>query len=79
MHEYVHDVVVYFRGDLAVWLVGKQDKLNSQERHQDEGSPHGFHVQAGFCLMSHFQLSDQHPHDVEKEKQIDLGDVNKLA
>lgn len=79
MHEYVHDVVIYFRGDLSVWLVGKQNELNSQERHQDEGGSHGFHVQAGFCLMSHFQLGDEHPHDVEQEKQIDLGDVNKLA
>lgn len=79
MHEHAHDVVIYFRGDSSFWLVGNQDILNSQERHQDEGGSHSFHVQAGFCLMSHLQLSDEHPHDVQQEKQIDLGDVNELA
>lgn len=79
MHEYAHDVVVYFREDAPFRLVGNQHELNSQEGHQDEGGSHGFHVQAGFCLMSHLQLSDEHPHDVQQEKQIDLGDTDKLA
>lgn len=79
MHEYAHDVVIYFRGDSSSWLVGNQDKLNSQERHQDEGGSHGLHVQAGFCLVSHLQLGDEYPHDVQQEKQIDLGDVDGFA
>lgn len=79
MHEYAHDVVIYFRWDSSFWLVGNQDVLNSQERHQDEGGSHGFHVQAGFCLMSHLQLGDEHPHDVQQEKQIDLRNVDELA
>lgn len=64
MHQYVHDVVIYFRGDSSLWFVGKEDELNSQQRHQDEGGSHGFHVEAGFSLMGHLQLGDEHSHDV---------------
>lgn len=64
MHKYVHDVVVYFSGDPSLWLVGKQDILNSQKRHQDEGGSHGFHVKTGFRLMGHLQLGDEHSHNV---------------
>lgn len=72
MHEYVHDVVIYFRGDPSLWLVGKQDVLNSKKRHQDEGRSYGFHVKTGFRLMGHLQLGDEDSHDVKEEKQIDL-------
>ena len=33
MHEDVHDIVVYFRGDASLRLIRKQDILNSQKRH----------------------------------------------
>ena len=72
MHQYVHDVVVYFRGDASLRLVGKQDVLDSQKGHQDEGGSHGFHVEAGLRLVGHLQLGDEHSHDVEEEEQIDL-------
>ena len=77
MHQYVHDVVVYFRGDPSLRLVGKQDVLNSQKRHQDEGGSHGFHVETRLCLMSHLQLGDEHSHDVQEKEQIDLRGTNK--
>lgn len=65
MHEYVHDVVIYFRRDPSLWLVGKQDVLNSKQRDQDERGSHGFHVQTWFCLMGHLQFGDENSHDVE--------------
>lgn len=77
MHQYVHDVVVYFRGDPSLRLVGKQDVLNSQKRHQDEGGSHGFHVETRLRLMGHLQLGDEHSHDVQEKEQIDLRGTNR--
>lgn len=72
MHQYVHDVVVYFRGDTPPRFVGQQHVLNPQQRHQDEGGSHCLHVETGLGLMSHLQLGDQHSHNVEQKKQVDL-------
>ena len=77
MHQYVHDVVVYFGGDPSLRLVGKQNVLNSQKRHQDEGGSHGFHVETRLRLMGHLQLGDEHSHDVQEKEQIDLRGTNK--
>lgn len=78
MHQDVHDVVVNFRGDPSLRLVGKQDILNSQQRHQDERRSHCFHVETGLGLMSHFQFGDENSNNVQEEKQVDLeGGIKK--
>lgn len=72
MHQYVHDVFVYLEGHASLRLVGQQDVLDPQERHQDERGPHGFHVETGLRLVGHLQLGDEYSHNVQQEEQIDL-------
>lgn len=72
MHQYVHDVVVDFRGDPSFRLIGKQDKLDPQERNQDQGGSDRLHVEAGLGLVRHLQLGDEDPDDVQQEEQVDL-------
>lgn len=78
VHQYMHDVVVDFRGDPPTWLVGKQDILYPQKRDQDEGGPHCLHVETGLCLVGYLQLGDENPHNVKQEKDVDLVRVNTV-
>ena len=77
MHKDVHDVVIDLGGDPSRGLVGQQDKLDAEERDEDQGGPHSLHVQTGLCLVAHLQLGDEHPHDVEQEEEVHL-EINTL-
>lgn len=78
MHQDVHNVVVDLRGHPSLRLVGQQDVLDPQERHQDERGPHGFHVEAGLRLVGDLQFGDEHSHNVQQKEQVDLrGDSSR--
>jgi len=70
VHEDIHDILKDLR--VVLGLVGQQDELDAQQGDEDQGGPHGFHVETGLCLVSHLQLGDEHPHDVEQEEEVDL-------
>lgn len=72
MHEDVHDVLKDLKGQASLRLVGDHDKLDAQQRDQDEGGSHGLHVEARLGLVGHFQLGDENPHDVQQEKEVHL-------
>lgn len=70
VQEDIHDILKDLR--VALGLVGQQDELDAQEGDEDQGGPHGLHVETGLRLVSHLQLGDEHPHDVEQEEEVDL-------
>lgn len=72
MHQDLHDIHVALEDALVVWFVGQQDKLDSQQRDEDEGGSDRPHVQAGFSLVGHPQLGHQNTHDVEQKEKVDL-------
>lgn len=72
MHQYVHDIVVDFRGDPSFRFVGEQDILNPKKRYQDESSSHRLHVETGLSLVGHLQLGDEDSHNVQQKEQIHL-------
>lgn len=57
---------------MVLGLVGEQDKLNTQQRDEDEGGSHSPHVEAGLGLMRHPQFGDENPHDVQQEEKVHL-------
>lgn len=73
MHEDFHDVQVDLRDPVILRLVGEQDKLDAEQRDEDEGGPHSPHVEAGLGLVRHPQLGDENPNDVQQEEKIHLG------
>lgn len=77
VHQYVHNVVVYFRGDASFGFVGQQDELDPQQRNQDERGSDRLHVQTGLGLVRHLQLGDQNPDDVQQKEQVHLQDQPK--
>lgn len=72
MHEDVHDVQVDLQSPGVVGLVGQQDKLDAQQWDEDERSPYCPHVEAGFSLVGHPQLGDEHTHNIEQEEEVHL-------
>ena len=72
VHDYVHDVIEHLSGPLVLRPPGKDDKLNAQKRHQDQGGSHGLHVHVGLCPMGVPQLGHQHTHNVQQEEQVYL-------
>lgn len=77
MHNDVHDVQVDLKDPVIVGLVGEQDKLDAEQRDEDEGGSHGPHVEAGFGLVRHPQLGDKNPDDVQQEEKIHLETKTK--
>ena len=73
MHEDFHDVEVNLGDPLLLGLVGEQDKLDAEQWDEDEGGPHGPHVEAGLGLVRHPQLGDENPDDVQQEEEVHLG------
>lgn len=57
VHEDVHNIVVDLQGEASLGFVGKQDKLDAQERDQDQGGSHSLHVEARFSLMCHLKYN----------------------
>lgn len=72
VHEDFHDVQVDLKDPVILGLVGEQDKLDAEQRNEDEGGSHGPHVQAGLGLVRHPQLGDENPDDVQQEEEIHL-------
>lgn len=72
MHQDLHDVHVALKDARVVGFVRQQDKLDPQQRNEDEGGPDGPHVQAGLSLVGHPQLGDQNPDDVEQKEEVYL-------
>lgn len=70
--EDLHDVHVDLHHPVVLGLVGEQDELDPQQRDEDQGGPHGPHVEAGLGLVGDPQLGDQNPDDVQQEEQIHL-------
>lgn len=64
MHQDVHDVVVHLLRHPALGPPGEQHELDAQQRHQDQRGPHRLHVQVGFRLVGHFELSDEDADDI---------------
>lgn len=57
---------------MVLRLVGQQDKLDAEQRDEDEDGPHSPHVQAGLGLVRHPQLGDEDPDDVQQEEEVHL-------
>lgn len=72
MHEDFHDIQVDLKDPVVLGLVGQQDKLDAEQRDEDERGSHGPHVQAGLGLVRHPQLGDENPDDVQQEEKIHL-------
>lgn len=72
MHQDLHDVHVALQDTRVVGLVWQQDKLNPQQRDEDQGGSDGPHVQTGLGLVGHPQFGDQNPNDVEQKEEIYL-------
>lgn len=72
VHEDFHDVQVDLKDPVILGLVGEQDKLDAEQRDEDEGGSHGPHVKAGLGLVRHPQLGDENPNDVQQEEKIHL-------
>lgn len=70
MHQDVHDVVIDL--GVAVGFIREQDKLDAEERDENESGSHSPHVEAGLGLVRHSQLGDENPNDVQQEKQVNL-------
>lgn len=78
MHEDVHDVQVDLIDPVITGLVGEQDILDAEQRDEDEGGPHGPHVEAGLGLVRDPQLGDENPDDVQQEEKIHLETKTKM-
>lgn len=74
MHEVVIDLPKHFVGRPP----GKDDKLDSQQGHQDHGGLHGLQVHVGLGLMGFPHLSHQHSDDVEQKEEIDLQKYDRM-
>lgn len=72
VHEYVHDVLVDLPGQPVFWPPGDDDKLYSEQRHQDQRGPHRLHVHVGLGAVRVPQLGHQHSDDVQQEEEIHL-------
>lgn len=72
MHEDVHDVLVDFASQPVLGPPGEDDKLDSQQRHQDERGPHGLHVHVGLGSVRVAQFGHQHADDVQQEEEVHL-------
>lgn len=72
VHEDLHDVQVDLKDPVVLGLVGEQDELDAQQGDEDEGGPHGPHVEAGLGLVRHPQLGDEDADDVQQEEEIHL-------
>jgi len=73
MHEDIHDVQIDLRDPVIVGFVREKDILDAEQRDEDEGGPHGPHVETGLGLVRHSQLGDENPHDVQQEEKVHLG------
>ncbi|TNN49327.1 hypothetical protein EYF80_040502 [Liparis tanakae] len=63
---------VDLKDPVVLGLVGEQHKLDAQQGDEDEGGPHGPHVEAGLGLVRHPQLGDEDADDVQQEEEIHL-------
>lgn len=54
---------------------GEKDELNSQQRYEDEGGSHCFHVGGGLSAVGFLQLGDQNPDNVQEKEEVHLGRV----
>lgn len=72
VHQDLHDVHVALEDAGVAGFVRQQDKLNPQQRDEDEGGSDRPHVQAGLGLVGHPQFGDQNPNDVEQKEEIYL-------
>lgn len=72
MDQRVHQVIIDLPKHLVGWPPGKDDKLDSQQGHQDQGGPHSLQVHMRFCLLGFPQFAHKHADDVEQEEEIDL-------
>lgn len=72
MNQRVHQVIVDLPKHLVGRPPGKDNKLDSEQGHQDQSGPHGLQVHVRFCLLGLPQLAHEHPDDVEQEEEIDL-------
>lgn len=72
VHQDLHDIHVALEDAGVVGFVRQQDKLDPQQRNEDEGGSDGPHVQTGLGLVGHPQFGDQNPNDVEQKEEIYL-------
>lgn len=73
MGEDVYEEIVDGPADASLWPPGEDDELDSQQRHEDEGGSHCFHVGCGLGTVGLFQLGDQNPDDVQEKEEVHLG------
>lgn len=78
MNQRVHQVVIDFPKHLVGWSPGKDDKLDSQQGHQDQSGPHCLQVHVRIDRMGFPHFLHKHTNDVEQKEEVDLPryDVN---
>lgn len=64
VHEYVHDVLVDLPSQAVLRPPGENDKLYSQQGHQDQGGSHRLHVHVGLRPVGVSQLGHQHSYNI---------------
>lgn len=72
MNQRVHQVIIDFPKHLVGRSPGKDDKLDSQQGHQDQSGPHSLQVHVRFCLLGFPHFAHKNPDNVEQKKEIDL-------
>lgn len=65
VHKYVHDVLVDLPSQPVLRPPGENDKLDPEQRHQDESGSHRLHVHVGLCTVCVPQLGHQHSDNIQ--------------
>lgn len=52
---------------------GEKYVLDSQQRYEDEGGSHCFHVGGGLSAMGVLELGNQNPDDVQEKEKVHLS------
>ncbi|TNN72142.1 hypothetical protein EYF80_017570 [Liparis tanakae] len=68
VHEDVHDVLVDLASQPVLWPPGENDKLYSQQGHQDQGGSHCLHVHIGLRPSTYAEILGAAVKDADAEE-----------
>lgn len=64
--------------DASLWAPEQNDVLDTQQRDEDEGGSHRFHVGRGFGAVGLLQLRDEDADDVQEEEEVHLCKIRGI-
>lgn len=72
MDKDVHTKFIDDLADASIRPPGEKDKLDSQQRDEDESGSNCFHVGYGLSTMGFLQFGDQNSEDVKEKEKVHL-------